>query len=75
MPGSDDTNTYALDSADAEHKRLIRQATWLAPLTTQFFRDAGIRPGDRVLDLGSGDGDVAMIAAWLVSDTGEVVGI
>jgi len=66
---------YALGSTDAEHARLIRQAAGLAPVTERLFREAGIAPGHRVLDLGSGVGDVAMLAARLVGATGEVVGV
>src|SRR5947209_1153786 len=66
---------YALGSTDAEHERLIRQAVRLAPYTERFFREAGIGPGQRVLDLGSGVGDVAMLAARLVAPSGEVVGV
>ena len=69
------TSQYALGSTDAEHERLIRQAARLAPLTERFFREAGIGTGQRVLDLGSGVGDVAMLAARLVGPSGEVVGI
>src|SRR5713101_4782540 len=66
---------YALGSTDAEHERLIRQAARLAPITEQFFREAGIGPGQRVLDIGSGVGDVSMLAARLVGPSGEVVGV
>ena len=66
---------YALGSTSAEHARLIRQAARLAPLTERLFRDAGIGPGQRVLDIGSGVGDVAMLAAKLVGPSGEVVGV
>ena len=66
---------YALGSTDAEHDRLIRQAARLAPYTERFFREAGIGPGQRVLDLGSGVGDVAMLAATIVGPSGEVVGV
>jgi SAM-dependent methyltransferase len=69
------TSQYALGSTDAEHGRLIRQAAWLAAHTERLFREAGIGPGQRVLDLGSGVGDVALIAARLVGPSGEVVGI
>jgi len=69
------TPRYALGSTDAEHERLIWQAARLAPLTERLFRDAGICPGQRVLDLGSGVGDVAMLVAGLVGPSGEVVGI
>ncbi len=69
------TSQYALGSSDAEQERLIRQAARLAPLTERLFREAGIGPGQRVLDLGSGVGDIAMLVARLVGPSGEVVGI
>lgn len=75
MPAGGGTSHYALGNTDAEHERLIRQAMLLAPLTERFFRQAGIGPGQRVLDLGSGVGDVAMLAARLVGPSGEVVGV
>ena len=43
--------------------------------TRELFVTAGIGPGMRVLDVGSGAGDVALLAADLVGPTGEVVGI
>jgi SAM-dependent methyltransferase len=66
---------YALGYTDGEHERLMRQAALIAPITEHFFRKAGIGPGQRVLDLGSGLGDVSMILAKLVGPSGEVVGI
>jgi len=69
------SSSYALGSTAAEQDRLIRQAARLAPLTERFFLEAGIGPGQRVLDLGSGVGDVAMLAARLVGPSGEVIGI
>ena len=66
---------YALGYTNAVHDRLIRQAARIAPITERLFREAGIGPGQRVLDLGSGVGDVAMLAARLVGPSGEVVGI
>src|ERR1700759_1730420 len=66
---------YLLGSSDADHQRLIRQATRLAPVTESFFHEAGIGPGQRVLDLGSGVGDVAMLVARLVGPEGAVVAI
>jgi SAM-dependent methyltransferase len=44
-------------------------------MTERLFREAGIGPGQRVLDIGSGVGDVALLAARLVGSSGEVVGI
>ena len=74
MAKSGSDTLYALGSTGAEHERLIRQATLLAPCTERLFREAGIEPGHRVLDLGSGIGDVAMLVARLVGPSGEVVG-
>ena len=75
MTATGSAPTYVLGSTDFEHQRLIRQAAYLAPITEQLFREAGIGRGQRVLDLGSGAGDVAMLAARLVGPSGEVVGI
>ena len=66
---------YALGYTNAEQARLIRQATLIAPHTERLFREAGIGVGHRVLDLGSGMGDVSMLVAGLVGASGEVVGI
>jgi SAM-dependent methyltransferase len=67
--------SYVLGSAESEQERLIRQAARLAPYTERFFREAGLAAGQRVLDIGSGVGDVAMLVARLVGLSGEVVGI
>jgi len=69
-----DTNDYALGSDAAEQERLIRQAAWLSAHTERFFRAAGVGTGQRVLDLGSGVGDVSLIAGHIVGSAGEVVG-
>lgn len=68
-------SSYVLGGASAEHERLIRQAAIFDPFTERLFRDAGVGPGQRILDIGSGVGDVAMLAARLTGPTGEVVGI
>src|SRR5438876_12335870 len=75
MTTTDPAPNYALGSTDAEHERLIRRAALLAPFTERFYPSAGIGPRQRVLDLGSGVGDVAMLAAKLVGPSGEVVGV
>jgi len=69
------TTGYVFGYTDAEHERLIRQAAIIAPIAERLFREAGIGPGQRVLDLGSGMGDVAILLARLVGPSGEVVGI
>jgi SAM-dependent methyltransferase len=44
-------------------------------LTRRLLADGGVREGMRVLDIGCGHGDVAFLAAGLVGDEGEVVGV
>jgi SAM-dependent methyltransferase len=58
-----------------ELDRLIIQARLIGPITRRFFAAAGIARGMRVLDIGSGVGDVAFLAAELVGDVGEVIGV
>lgn len=75
MSSSTPSRPYTLGSTAAEHERLIRQAAILAPYTERFFREAGVGPGQHVLDIGSGVGDVALLAAKIVGPSGEVVGV
>jgi ubiquinone/menaquinone biosynthesis C-methylase UbiE len=67
--------SYVLGATEREHERLIRQSRIFNPFTERLFRNAGISRGQRVLDVGSGVGDVAMLAAELVGPTGGVVGV
>lgn len=67
--------TYALGRSDDEYARLTEQANFLRPLTERFFRKAGIAPGMKVLDVGSGVGDVAFLLAEFVGSDGQVVGV
>ncbi len=69
------TPAYVLGHSDRELERLSAQARLVDPFTRQFFQEAGIVPGMRVLDAGSGAGDVALLAAELVGERGEVVGV
>src|SRR4051794_30009243 len=66
---------YALARAQEEYERLTRQAAFLHDTTRRLFRTAGVIPGLRVLDIGSGAGDVAFLAAKLVGPHGSVVGV
>jgi ubiquinone/menaquinone biosynthesis C-methylase UbiE len=75
MKASNSGSEYVLGYTDAEHVRLARQAELVGPSTERLFRMAGIGPGQRVLDLGSGAGDVSMLLAKLVGPSGEVVGV
>jgi 2-polyprenyl-3-methyl-5-hydroxy-6-metoxy-1,4-benzoquinol methylase len=65
---------YVLGHSDSELRRLEAQARVSDPMTRRFFVEAGVRPGMRVLDVGSGAGDVALLVADLVGEQGSVVG-
>jgi ubiquinone/menaquinone biosynthesis C-methylase UbiE len=71
MPASRD---YVLGHTEAELKRLTTQARLIDPVTRRFLVSAGIVPGMRVLDVGSGAGDVAILLAAVVGPKGEVIG-
>lgn len=65
---------YALD-ADVDRTRLVDQAKIIDRISERYMREAGIAPGMRVLDLGSGMGDVALLAGRLVGPAGHVLGV
>src|SRR5690349_22220321 len=69
------SSTYYLGSEDPEIARLEYQAEFLDDATRLLLRIGGIRPGMRVLDLGSGLGHVSRAVGDLVGSDGEVVGI
>lgn len=71
--GNDKTD--ALGSSDHEIERLDRQSASIEGATRLLLRAAGIQPGMRVLDLGTGVGHVAMLVAEMVGPEGRVVGI
>lgn len=66
---------YVLGESVHEYERLTLQARLLRPYTEKFFRSAGLGPGMRVLDIGSGMGDVALLAADMVGPGGRVLGV
>lgn len=66
---------YICTYGTAEHERLLAQGTLADPLTRRLLSEAGLAPGMRVLDLGSGAGNVAMLAAELVGPSGMILGI
>jgi len=68
--------SYPFDSDRAEEQRRLVVLGGLSERNTErVFREAGVGPGMRVLDLGSGAGDVALLAARLVGAQGSVVGV
>jgi ubiquinone/menaquinone biosynthesis C-methylase UbiE len=72
---TDDDAVYALGYSEAEAERLVRQGRYINAMTEQFFLASGIAPGLRVLDVGSGVGEVALILSKLVGSNGEIVGV
>jgi SAM-dependent methyltransferase len=67
--------SYVLGHSDGEIERLKAQARCIDPITRRFFREAGVGPDMRVLEVGSGAGDVALLVADIVGAGGEVVGV
>ena len=68
-------NSYALGRSAAERSRLILQEHVIGSSTAAFLNRAGVARGMRVLDIGSGSGDVAMRVAGLVGPAGSVLGV
>jgi SAM-dependent methyltransferase len=66
---------YVLGSDEAEIARLQTQAASIAEPTALLLKRGGIAPGMRVLDLGTGPGDVAFQLAELVGADGSVTGV
>lgn len=72
-PNSQDQ--YTLGDSAAERQRLAQQSRRLETLTRRFLCDAGLRPGMRVLELGTGMGDVTCLLAEHVGSAGRVVSL
>jgi 2-polyprenyl-3-methyl-5-hydroxy-6-metoxy-1,4-benzoquinol methylase len=66
--------TYVFELSE-EAKRLEKQGQFLAPLTRRLFEDAGITAGMKVLEVGCGAGDVALLLAEMVGLSGNIVGV
>ncbi len=67
--------SYVLGHSNEELQRLTVQARLLEPITRRVLLAAGVTSGMRVLDVGSGMGDVTFLAAELVGPDGHVVGV
>lgn len=69
------SDEYTLGHSESEVQRLVTQSDLYRPLTERIFREAGIIPGMRVLDVGCGAGDVSFLAAEMVGSEGSVLGV
>jgi ubiquinone/menaquinone biosynthesis C-methylase UbiE len=74
-PASNRDATYTLGRTSQETTRLIEQSKIYGQSTRLLCERAGIGTGMRVLEIGSGAGDVALMLAELVGTSGKVVGI
>src|SRR5215510_12807426 len=66
--------SYVFGHSDRELERLAAQAALVDPITREILVEAGIAPGMRVLDVGSGIGAVAFLVSSLVGEGGSVIG-
>jgi tRNA A58 N-methylase Trm61 len=48
---------------------------WMAPISDQLIKSAGIRVGQTVLDVATGTGQPALTIAKIVGQNGKVIGI
>lgn len=75
MADSELKKEYALSDTENEKKRLQEQSRIIVQTTRRIFELAGIKRGMKVLELGTGVGDVALLLAEMVGPEGEVVSI
>ena len=66
---------YPMEYTEVELRRLRFQGRYWGEISLEVLREAGIRTGMRVLDLGCGAGDLSLQAADLVGPSGSVLGI
>ena len=66
---------YTMGRSAEETERLIEQSQLYDDVTRRFFLRSGIAKGMKVLDVGSGAGDVALTLAECVGPGGTVVGV
>ncbi len=75
MTSSNSDRAYTMGRSKEETERLIQQSGLYEDITGRLLRDAGLFTGMKVLDIGSGAGDVTFAAAELVGGEGEVLGV
>ncbi len=66
---------YTMGRSEGETQRLIEQSQLYDRVTRRLLHQTGLSDGMKVLDIGSGAGDVALTAGEIVGPSGHVVGI
>lgn len=66
---------YVLGHSDIEIRRLELSGSYFSPGIERVLRTAGLKPGMSVLDVGTGAGDVALLAGRIVGPSGSVLGV
>ena len=76
MGGTNDkSEAYPFGYTQAEARRLAEHAGLFEDLTEDVMRRAGLCPGQSVLDIGCGVGDVSLLVARMVGAEGRVLGL
>lgn len=70
-----DGTSYAMGRSDPETRRLQLQGSIYAPATAALISAAGIGAGQTVVDIGCGAGDVTMLLALGVGESGTVIAV
>lgn len=70
-----DSREYTMGRSEEETDRLIEQSQLYDRVTRRFLHETGLGHGMKVLDIGSGAGDVALAAAEMVGPAGRVIGV
>jgi precorrin-6B methylase 2 len=68
-------HSYAIAGGEDGKRRLDLLSDIMRETTLRLLEDAGLRRGDRVLDVGCGGGHVALDMAQIVGSEGHVLGI
>lgn len=75
MSAPAETIPYVLGSTSGEHERLRRQSRLLDRISRHWLENIGVCAGMRILDVGSGVGDTALLLAGLTGPNAEIVGV
>ena len=75
MSANNTEQKYTMGRSEEETQRLMAQSQLFEAVTQRFITASGVKKGMKVLDLGSGAGDVALAIAKIVGPEGQVVGV